>query len=97
MPRFTCHRPAETSRKITSGKQARSQYHGKPLTVLLAVSVTLFFGTRRRADLDNFHKLSFDALSGIVWDDDSQVEELTVRRGYDRERLRVELTLTSLH
>ena len=91
MPRFTCHRPAETSRKITSGKQARSQYHGKPLTGLLSVSVTLFFGTKRRADLDNFHKLSFDALSGIVWEDDSQIGQLMVLLGYDKERPRIEL------
>ena len=48
---------------------------------------------KRRADLDNFHKLSFDALTGIVWEDDSQVEELTVRREYDKGRPHVELTI----
>jgi hypothetical protein len=30
------------------------------------VSVRFFFGTKRKADLDNFNKLWQDALSGIV-------------------------------
>ena len=32
-----------------------------------------FFGTRRRKDLSNTGKLEFDALNGIVFDDDSQI------------------------
>jgi Holliday junction resolvase RusA-like endonuclease len=37
------------------------------------VSITLYFGAKRRADLDNFNKLSLDALTGIAYDDGSQI------------------------
>jgi hypothetical protein len=35
-----------------------------PLEGDIAVSITLYFGTKRRADLDNFNKLSLNALTG---------------------------------
>lgn len=71
--------------------EAKSQWRGEPLTGPLRVEVTLFFGTRRRADIDNFNKLWADALTGIVWEDDSQIEELRIVKRYDRERPRVEI------
>jgi hypothetical protein len=40
--------------------------------------VTLYFGTRRKADWDKFHKLSCDALNGIAYDNDSQIRQVTV-------------------
>ena len=47
------------------------------------MSITLYFGTKRPADLDNFNKLSLDALTGIAYEDDSQIAELHLKRGYD--------------
>jgi len=62
----------------------------------VAVSITLYFGTKRRADLDNFNKLSLDALTGIAYLDDSQIAELHVTRSYDKSRPRIELRLSQL-
>ena len=45
---------------------------------------------------DNFNKLSLDALTGIVWEDDSQIAELCLRRCYDSKRPRIELRILSL-
>ena len=45
------------------------------------------------ADLDNFNKLALDALTGIAYDDDSQIAELTVKRAYDKTKPRIEFTL----
>lgn len=73
--------------------EARAQHSGDLLTERLRVAVTLFFGTRRTADLDNYQKLSLDALTGIVWEDDKQIDELLIRRDYDKERPRIELTI----
>lgn len=48
----------------------------------VAVSVRLCRGDRRRYDLDNFFKAVFDAFThGGVWDDDSQIDMLSVFRG----------------
>jgi endodeoxyribonuclease RusA len=47
--------------------------------------ITLYFGTKRKADWDNFHKLSCDALSGIAQEDDSQIKQVTVALAYDKQ------------
>jgi Holliday junction resolvase RusA-like endonuclease len=47
------------------------------------VSVTLYFGTKRRADWDNHHNLWVDALNGISYEDDSQIKWATVAVAYE--------------
>lgn len=71
--------------------QAVDQYKGKPLEGKLEVSILLFFGDKRKRDWDNFHKLSMDALTGIVWEDDSQIEKAIVYKGIDKENPRIEI------
>jgi hypothetical protein len=58
---------------------------GEPLQGDIVVSITLYFDTKR-ADLDNFNKLLLDALTGIAYDDDSQIAELHLMRAYDNAR-----------
>jgi hypothetical protein len=43
---------------------------------VVSVDLCFFFGTKRKTDLDNFNKLWQDALSVIVYEDDSQISEL---------------------
>jgi Holliday junction resolvase RusA-like endonuclease len=82
---------AGRDRKEQYQREARAQWRGKPLEGDIAVDITLFFGTKRKADLDNFNKLSLNALTGIVWHDDSQIAEL--RRTYDKQRPRIEILI----
>jgi Holliday junction resolvase RusA-like endonuclease len=56
-----------------------------------------YFGTKRRADIDNFNKLSLDALTGIAYDDDSQVAELHLYRAYDKNRPRIEVQIVKVY
>jgi Holliday junction resolvase RusA-like endonuclease len=88
-----------------AGKALKEQYQGearyqwgfeKPLKGDIEVSITLYFGTKRKADWDNFHKLSCDALSGIAYEDDSQIKQVTVALAYDKAKPRIELTLSEL-
>lgn len=44
----------------------------------LKVSLILNFKDKRKKDIDNFNKGIFDALSGILWADDSQIGELNI-------------------
>jgi Holliday junction resolvase RusA-like endonuclease len=46
--------------------------------------------TRKR--LDNLNKLVFYALNGFVYEDDSQIAALLLRRSYGSKRPRVEIT-----
>lgn len=66
--------------------QAQSQYHGKPLSCPLSISVTVFRSNKRKLDTDNAGlKLLFDAMNGLAWEDNVQIEEMTVRNTYDKE------------
>lgn len=71
--------------------QAKSQYKKKPLKGELEVWTTLYLKTKRKADIDNFNKIYFDALSGIVWEDDSQIVEHHVSKRYDAKNPRIEV------
>lgn len=71
--------------------QVRSRWRVEPLEIPLKLTCVLFFGDKRRRDWDNYHKLSMDALNGIVWVDDSQVKEVTVRVSYDKKNPRIEI------
>jgi Holliday junction resolvase RusA-like endonuclease len=82
--------PAGKALKEQYQWEARAQWKGKPLVGDVEVSITLYFGTKRKADLDNFNKISLDALTGIVWEDDSQIAKLTIERGYDKGKPRLE-------
>lgn len=75
------------------GWQTRQQFKGEPLITDLEISIKIYFGTKRKGDWDNFHKLSMDALTGIVWEDDSQIQKATVEKFYSKENPRIELDI----
>lgn len=71
-----------------------AKLHGEPLQGRLEIEVTLCFDRNARKDWDNFHKLSMDALYGIVWEDDDQIDRAHVHKRYDEENPRIEVTVT---
>lgn len=73
--------------------EARSQWKGFPLKTELGIRIRLYFGDKRRRDWDNFHKLSMDALTGIVWEDDSQIREAHITLHYDKQKPRIEIEI----
>jgi Holliday junction resolvase RusA-like endonuclease len=64
--------------------QAKTQWAAKPLTGEIAVTVNFYFGSARKRDLDNQNKLILDALSGITYEDNSQINDLHLIRRIDR-------------
>lgn len=71
--------------------EIKSQYKGKPLLQPISVVLELYFKDKARRDVDNFNKLVLDAGSGILWQDDSQIQELIIRKYLDKLKPRVEL------
>ena len=71
--------------------QAIQQWNSDCLTGNLDIEIKLYFGDKRKRDWDNYHKLSMDALTGIVWEDDSQIQSAKVEKFYDKENPRIEL------
>jgi Holliday junction resolvase RusA-like endonuclease len=53
-------------------------------------TVCFFFKTKRRCDLDNQNKLMLDALTGIAYEDDSQISSLHLSRAYDATNSRMD-------
>ena len=53
-----------------------------PLTGRLLVDVKFFRRTRRGVDLDNLAKLCLDALNGVAYRDDEQIEKAIAERFY---------------
>lgn len=71
--------------------EAKSQWRGKPLETEVELWITLYMATKRLPDLDNYNKLSLDALTGIVYNDDSQIRALHIERAYDKKHPRIEI------
>ena len=69
--------------------QAKSAWRFPVATGNVNLKIDLYFGTKRKCDIDNFNKLVLDSLTGIVYEDDSQIQELTLRKFYDKENPRV--------
>lgn len=70
------------------------QLKAKPRHILngeIKVVIEIYFKDHRKQDVDNFNKLILDAGNNIIWQDDSQIVDLTVRKFIDTINPRVEL------
>ena len=74
-------------------EEIKEQYNGEPLKDMVEMDVKLYFGTRRKKDVDNFSKIINDALSGIVYEDDVQIKRLTVEKFYLKENPHIEIII----
>lgn len=71
--------------------EAKAQYRGKPLEKSLNVHIAFFWSDNRRRDIDNPIKALCDAMTGILWLDDSQIFQMTVSKATDKENARIEM------
>jgi len=51
----------------------------------------LFLNRQGKIDIDNFSKIVLDSCTGIVWNDDSQIQSLLIIKNYDKKNPRIEL------
>jgi crossover junction endodeoxyribonuclease RusA len=70
-----------------------SQYKEKLTYRNIEVEIKLFFGDKRKRDVDNYNKLVLDAMTGIVYDDDKQIQALHIYKDYDKENPRCEILI----
>jgi Holliday junction resolvase RusA-like endonuclease len=75
----------------------KKHWKGQPLTVPVQLEARCYFPDRRKRDAGNLSKMVLDAMSGIVFDDDSQVEdERWIKAGYDKRDPRIEVSVLPL-
>lgn len=75
--------------------EARADFRGEMYLGRLHVRVDVYYRDKKRRDLDNM-KMLFDSLTGIAWKDDSQIDELFVKRHCDPVDPRIIITITKL-
>lgn len=75
--------------------EAKNQWRGRPITGPVALILRIFWPDKRRRDADNL-KLLIDAFSGLIYEDDSQVQELHITKGVDKKHPRVEIEVVEL-
>ena len=52
----------------------------KPTDKRLMVRIQLAMPDKRKRDIDNYNKILLDSLTGILWEDDSQIDILCISR-----------------
>jgi len=78
--------------------QIKSQYHGKPIKCEVFMEVSLFFGTKRKQDIDNFSKILNDSLTGLIFEDDSQIQSCLISKFVVKKKdARIEIKLLELN
>lgn len=85
--------PKAQALKLDYQWQVKSQWRGEPIRGNIIASMVLYFGDKRKHDIDNFCKIALDSLTGIVWEDDSQIQELTIVKEYDKNNPRIEIII----
>ena len=62
--------------KYMYAAEAYNQYKGSPITGPVSIFVRATFTDHRKHDLDNVLKALLDAMKGILWIDDDQIDEI---------------------
>lgn len=70
-----------------------AQWRKKPFQGDVRVHIDLFFESKRKRDIDGPLKAILDSMSGIVYEDDCQISELLVKRYWNSESPRVEVSV----
>ncbi len=75
-------------------EQANKQWTSEPLESDQPVEVTigLWFNDKRVRDIDNYFKIALDSLTGVAWEDDSQIVSLLINKFYEKGNPRIELS-----
>jgi len=76
--------------------QSKLQWVNKLILDDVSVGIKLYFGTKRKCDIDNFGKLLLDSLTGICYTDDSQIQVMHIEKKYDKSNPRIEITITEI-
>lgn len=72
--------------------EIKKQYKGEIKTNALKVKIIITFKDKRRRDVDNYNKGILDAMTGLIYEDDSQIVELhTIKRQGNKEGVAIEI------
>lgn len=102
------HNPkTHTTFKIltTAGKNFKTQfkdYYKKQTQDFLTpnyrlkLAITVTFSDKHKRDLDNTLKVILDSLTGTAFTDDSQIDELSIKRAYEKDKPNIHIELEEI-
>lgn len=61
------------------------------------VDIKLYFKDHRQRDIDNYGKILLDSLTGIIWNNDKQVNKMCVEKFIDKQEPRIEVDIYEKH
>ena len=95
---YTPQATRDYEREVSIAAWATIKVFGLPwaLDARYRVTVGCFMPDKRKRDADNVAKSVLDGCNRVLWDDDSQVYEITVRKELDRENPRTVVTVEIL-
>lgn len=82
--------------RLTAQSQIRKQGVIGPFVGDVAMTIKFFFENRLRRDIENYIKVAFDALIGVAYEDDSQVQTIIASKQVDAESPRIEITIDKI-
>lgn len=65
-----------------------AQYKGKIIEEDVCMNVLFYYGDSRKRDIDAYLKILLDSMTGIVYTDDSQINEMHVFKEVDKDNPR---------
>ena len=62
---------------------------GKPSKKRIELHLDLYFKDKRKKDIDNYCKGILDSMSGLIFEDDEQIDKLIINKiiGYGRDKI----------
>jgi Holliday junction resolvase RusA-like endonuclease len=98
-----CYDPSSADKKQFVAKIPRNEIPGELISGPVRIKISCFFGGKKkgymtaRPDADNLAKFVLDALSRVIYNDDSQVVELLVKKfRCPPEEARTEVTIEKI-
>jgi len=76
--------------------EMKNQWDKPLLKAPIELFIILYFGDKRKRDIDNFNKLILDAGEEIIWKNDKDIKKLIIEKRYDKEYPRIELFATNM-
>lgn len=87
--RFMTKKGKETKEAM---KWEMFDYVRKPVKSKIALDIQIYFNDKRIRDIDNFLKALIDSGTGTIWEDDSQIDDIRIRRMSGEPRIELEYT-----
>jgi crossover junction endodeoxyribonuclease RusA len=81
--------------KSLMGWEIKTQWEQQPLKGNVTMTVELYYPDKRRRDIDNL-KGMIDSFTGILYEDDSQITELRLKKYVDKQNPRVTIHITEV-